>query len=160
MIKYLLYTKCNINFLHKPYLYSNRKKPYFKDCEYCFNISHSGRYIVCIVDKNDIGIDIEDISRLNMESDQIKKYDDVKLWTIKESIAKFADISLMVLLYPIKLEKCLNRFLPIKTISFTYKYKFYCTICTYINNEVRYLEIKKYSEYIEELKDMFNINLV
>ena len=39
-------------------------KPYFKNNDFGFNISHSGEYIVCVIstdEKQNLGIDIEEI---------------------------------------------------------------------------------------------------
>lgn len=42
-------------------------KPYLqKNCGYYFNVSHSGTYVVCAIDRTEIGIDIEIIKEKNL----------------------------------------------------------------------------------------------
>ena len=36
-------------------------KPYAENIDICFNISHSGNFVVCAADKKSIGVDIEEI---------------------------------------------------------------------------------------------------
>ena len=73
-------------------------KPYFEDGP-CFNISHSGRYVVMAVSDKEIGVDIEEIIEKNMdmllrifneaEAKMIKEHADFYyLWCAKESLIK------------------------------------------------------------------------
>lgn len=77
-------------------------KPYFNDNAFSFNISHSGKYIVCIIssdEKKNIGIDIEEIKPINLNDfssvlsprekaivDSDEKF--YTYWTRKEAIIK------------------------------------------------------------------------
>lgn len=88
-------------------LYGRHKKPYFSGGKpFFFNISHSGRYVVCAVSESPCGVDIEEIAsadRLLVESvcsDNEKKYllsftdgdydrEFFRLWTLKESYVKY-----------------------------------------------------------------------
>jgi len=77
-------------------------KPYFKDSNFGFNISHSGNYILCVIstdEKLNLGIDIEEIKPIALESfidvftDQekkeiIHKNNFYTFWTRKEAVAK------------------------------------------------------------------------
>lgn len=81
-------------------------KPFFKnEKNFHFNISHSGRWIICAIDNDPIGIDIEQISPIdlkiatkifsNKECKEILSKSDMegllyfyKIWTLKESYAK------------------------------------------------------------------------
>lgn len=80
-------------------IYNEYGKPYLKNNEICFNISHSGDYVVCAVSKNEIGVDIQEIRKVNdlivqkKYTKEEQKYvtDDVtftKVWTLKESYVK------------------------------------------------------------------------
>lgn len=88
------------------YDYNKYGKPFWKGSNhFFFNISHSGDWIVCIVDKFPVGIDIEQICPINIEivshffSDEevedlntrslVGKIDYFyDLWTLKESYIK------------------------------------------------------------------------
>ena len=75
------------------------------DLNLCFNISHSGDYVVCVIDKNPIGIDIEKIGSADFsvakrvfnkdEYDRIFEDESQKndmffqYWTLKESYSKY-----------------------------------------------------------------------
>ncbi|HHX18400.1 MAG TPA: 4'-phosphopantetheinyl transferase superfamily protein [Clostridium sp.] len=81
-------------------------KPYLKDHdEFHFNISHSGKWIVCVVSDKPVGIDVEKIKDLDIkiadrffskeevedlyktkESERLKYF--FELWTLKESYIK------------------------------------------------------------------------
>jgi 4'-phosphopantetheinyl transferase len=80
-------------------------KPY---CEFLddfhFNVSHSGDWVVCTIDKNPIGIDIEKISTIDLDISKNffsdKEHEDLMLsndpfdyfftlWSLKESYIKF-----------------------------------------------------------------------
>ncbi|WP_294373968.1 4'-phosphopantetheinyl transferase superfamily protein [uncultured Clostridium sp.] len=82
-------------------------KPYFRNADnFKFNISHSGRYVVCAVSEKEIGIDIqkhidldEGCSRLflskseveernHLDADSKKDYE-ITAWVYKESYSKF-----------------------------------------------------------------------
>lgn len=80
-------------------------KPYIESINnFHFNVSHSGDWIVCAIDKNPIGIDIEKISTIDLEISKNffsdKEHEDLllsndpydcffTLWSLKESYIKF-----------------------------------------------------------------------
>ena len=88
-----------INRLSKePLLFNDMGKPFFKDGP-CFNVSHSGQYIVMAVSNKDIGVDIEENKEKDMsslirifneaEAKMIKEHADFYyLWCAKESLIK------------------------------------------------------------------------
>lgn len=48
------------------YTYNSNGKPYIKDSDIYFNLSHSGDYVVCALSNNEIGIDIQKIEDINL----------------------------------------------------------------------------------------------
>lgn len=75
--------------------YNENGKPYFKNSNTYFSISHSGDYVICAISKNEIGIDIQKVkdmpkSKLIFSDKELKlsNLELVKLWSIKESIIK------------------------------------------------------------------------
>ena len=76
-------------------------KPYIKNSKLNFNISHSGNTVICVFSKQEIGVDIEEISETEFslfenifsfqEIAEIKSYGLNKFyefWTKKESVIK------------------------------------------------------------------------
>lgn len=81
------------------YSIGEHKKPYFKNSDIFFNLSHSGEYVAAAVSEKEIGIDIEKVHTVNhnitkrfftkKEAGYIKNNDDFfKLWVQKESFIK------------------------------------------------------------------------
>ena len=78
-------------------IYKDNQKPYIKNGP-SFNISHSGKYIVFVMDEDsDIGVDIEQIDErridsikyvLNEQDYAQSKEELFQLWTNKESLVK------------------------------------------------------------------------
>lgn len=80
-------------------------KPYLKEQNIFFNISHSGEYLICGVSEREVGVDIEKIGELAsleiadmffyeeekryLEKSKHKISDFYKIWTLKESYIKF-----------------------------------------------------------------------
>ena len=83
-------------------------KPYAKDLNVEFNISHSADMVVCVVDDNPVGVDIEKIRTIEniviayacnqTEKSKISNLSDKRysvffeIWTAKEAICKFEGI--------------------------------------------------------------------
>jgi 4'-phosphopantetheinyl transferase len=76
-------------------------KPYLKDSDLYFNISHSGNMVACVFSRQPIGLDIEQVKKIDInafesvfskaEMQKIREGGDKKfyeLWTIKEAVAK------------------------------------------------------------------------
>ncbi|MBR5223489.1 MAG: 4'-phosphopantetheinyl transferase superfamily protein [Clostridia bacterium] len=104
-------------------------KPYARDLNIEFNISHSGDMVVCAVDKTPIGIDIEEIRPIDLSiakrictdlelqyifgftpnNKDFKLTEDTEIlvrffeiWTAKEAYAKFIGKGLAIISEPIK----------------------------------------------------------
>lgn len=102
--KYLIFKLFGINFEKQTLNFNKFNKPFLKDYEKIyFNISHSGNFVACVINDNEIGVDIQKITKYN---DAVAKYifdkkeydslilsknkdlDFTKLWTKTESILK------------------------------------------------------------------------
>ena len=90
--------------------YEEYGKPFFKDHkDICFNLSHSGYGVICGIDNNAIGVDIQEIMHYDMGVGEMILSDDEKLylqsldnpdvgfteiWTLKESYVKMLGIGM------------------------------------------------------------------
>ncbi|MBR6568286.1 MAG: 4'-phosphopantetheinyl transferase superfamily protein [Clostridia bacterium] len=85
------------------YSYGENGKPYLKNEDIFFSISHSGKYVLCCVSDSEIGCDIEEIRDYNpkvgkrfftseeyelLSNKETEDINFAKLWTLKESILK------------------------------------------------------------------------
>ncbi|MDR3058737.1 MAG: 4'-phosphopantetheinyl transferase superfamily protein [Prevotella sp.] len=84
--------------------YNSYERPYFIYDQLDFNISHSGKYVICAIGENiRLGVDIEENNNINlkdfyniMSPDQWRRINNTdyplkefyKYWTIKESVIK------------------------------------------------------------------------
>ncbi|KUJ59138.1 hypothetical protein AR687_24660 [Flavobacteriaceae bacterium CRH] len=102
--------------------YNKYGKPYLElDLELDFNISHSGKYVICALAKDlRLGIDIEKIEELNVDSitgvltkkelfhiNSCKKKEKIfyDYWTKKESVVKAIGIGLSIPMEEIEIHK-------------------------------------------------------
>ena len=80
-------------------------KPFIAGEKIRFNISHSGKFVLCVVGDEQVGCDIEVVREYKpkvakrffteaeyklLESSESKSYDFTRLWTLKESVLKFS----------------------------------------------------------------------
>ena len=78
-------------------------KPYFKNSNIHFNYSHSKNYIACVISNYEVGIDIEEKSRI-ISDDISKKYlngvedynDRLIQWVKKEAYSKLKGLGLQI----------------------------------------------------------------
>ena len=105
LVRKVLIDELNLSNEEINFAVSEYGKPYcdFPD-DFHFNVSHSGNWVVCVVDKNPVGIDIEKISTIDLDISKNffsdKEHDDLMrssnpfehfftLWSLKESYIKF-----------------------------------------------------------------------
>ena len=93
--------------------YNNYGKPFLKNIQLYFSLSHSGRWVVCGWSSNEIGVDIEKIEKVDIdiakssfceaeyqyiksgeEYEQYKKF--IQIWTLKESYIKYVGQGLTI----------------------------------------------------------------
>ena len=56
----------NISYSNINYIYNEEGKPYIKDYNLYFNISHSHDYVITVISNKEIGVDIEKIRKTNI----------------------------------------------------------------------------------------------
>jgi 4'-phosphopantetheinyl transferase len=151
-------------------------KPYLENCEqFHFNLSHSGDWIVCVIDENPVGIDIEQIKPIDLKiskrffskeehtnlvnTKDTNKFDYFyTLWTLKESYIKAIGKGLSVPLnsFTFKLSSCNEIQVKVesKTIRNIYfkKYviedNYIMAVCAYNKKIPKYFTIKDNKEII------------
>ena len=94
--------------------YQDQGKPFLKDLPYHFNVSHSAGIVACVVEDEEIGIDLEKITKriiklkkkiTKIEINQQKAAEQLtKIWVLKEALVKYLGIGLTIPLKEIKIE--------------------------------------------------------
>ena len=64
--RYVILHTTGINLINIPYLVSEYGKPYFANIGVHINISHSGRWVICGIDNQEMGVDIEKITTIDL----------------------------------------------------------------------------------------------
>lgn len=116
-------------------------KPYFKDSNIYFNYSHSKNYIACAIGNCEVGIDIEETSRI-INDDIAKKYLDnakgnlkrIETWIKKEAYSKLKGLGLQINFQNIKLDNLKEKNLLIN------KKEYLCSIYSE-DNDIEFEEI-------------------
>ena len=120
---------CGVNFNDIYFNLSEHGKPYVRDLNIEFNISHSGNMVVCAVNKTPVGIDIEEIRPIDLSITKricteaelryifgyLPNEEDFKLtestetltrffeiWTAKEAYSKFVGKGLAIIDTPVQ----------------------------------------------------------
>lgn len=90
------------------YIFNSCKKPFIKDCDVNFNLSHSGDYAAAVFSRKPVGCDIQKICSFNgdipkrffteyeneyLNSSKDKTQCFFRIWTMKESAVKALGIS-------------------------------------------------------------------
>ena len=84
-------------------LINDNGKPYFKNSNIFFNYSHSKNYIACVISNYEVGIDIEEKTRVISDDISSKYLDGVEnnndrliLWVKKEAYSKLKGLGLQI----------------------------------------------------------------
>ncbi|MGN6712626.1 4'-phosphopantetheinyl transferase family protein [Anaerocolumna jejuensis] len=127
MIRYILMKKYQLNRKKAIFGITEYGKPYLKNREdVYFNISHSGSWVVCAIGEQPVGVDIEKISKVDLDiakrffttheynrivlcSTEDKQSEFFKLWTLKESYIKMIGKGLSIPLNSFELQSGKNR---------------------------------------------------
>lgn len=156
-------------------VYNEYGKPFLKNIQLYFNLSHSNKWVVCGWSNNEIGVDIEKIDKVNIdiakslfckdeydyiktgkEYEKYKKF--IQIWTLKESYIKYIGKGLTIPLNSFCVKKASNCFyiesdknvenVFLKQQKFSNDY--YLTECSMDESSMEVQEIT-----IEELVDVF-----
>ncbi|MBO1685685.1 MULTISPECIES: 4'-phosphopantetheinyl transferase family protein [Clostridium] len=112
-------------------------KPYLKDhTEFNFNISHSGDYVVCVIDSKPVGIDIEEIKHIDYKEISkcfftVREFDYIINQNLNIQLSKFYTIWTLKESYI----KCCGQGLSISLNSFSLDIDRYENAKVIINNE-------------------------
>lgn len=142
--------------------YNKYQKPYLKNNDIYFNISHSGEYVICAISKDEVGCDIEYIKDIDMKiankffyeneyktilnsNKQLETF--YRIWTLKESFMKNLGLGFNIELNsfeivlsnnPVVIQKINNNKYYFKEIDIK-NYK--CSICLLNDNDVIVKEV-------------------
>jgi len=99
--------------------YKKNSKPYLKDSNFYFNISHSGEYVICALANEEVGCDIEKkidrnfsslfleiYSSQDLENHGRSKDDFYKVWSVKEAYLKYLGQGLGIHMRSISVDLC------------------------------------------------------
>lgn len=97
---------------------SKNGKPYFNNSNIHFNYSHSKNYIACVISNYEVGIDIEEKTRVISDDVSNKYLDGVEdsedrliKWVEKESYSKLKGLGLQIGFNNIKIDSYCSNFL-------------------------------------------------
>lgn len=146
LLKYAL-SKAGYNICSPEFAYGENEKPYLKDSDIYFSISHSEDYAICAVSDAEIGCDIEKIKDVDLkiaekfftpsEYESILKEPDengrqdmfFRCWTLKESFMKATGLGMSLSLSDFEIVPQKN----ISVIQSVDSRKYYFTEYTQIN---------------------------
>jgi len=132
LARYIIINKLQIKNSNISFSKNNHGKPFLEyNPQFHFNLSHSGKWIVCGASTNPVGIDVEQIKPINLDiakrffskeeyNDLVKKDDNDKieyffdLWTLKESYLKNIGTGLSTSLSSFTIKKNHNSDIKIK----------------------------------------------
>lgn len=175
IMRYYLIKNLGINNSEIEIMYNEYGKPFLKNIDLYFSLSHSNKWVVCGWSNNEIGVDIEKIDKINLdiaktsfckseydyiksgeECEQYKKF--IQIWTLKESYIKYIGKGLTIPLNSFCIKKNADYFniesdgnienVFLKQLEFSNDY--YLTECSRDESRMEVQEIT-----IEELVNVF-----
>lgn len=168
LLKYALSNQGYINFKDElDYKFNSYGKPYLKNININFNLSHSGNYCVCVLDDSEIGVDVQlmediktDVAKrffhpneyeyLNLFKNNKQAF--YRLWTLKEAFIKCIGGGLNIALNSFEI-KISNKVDVIQKIN---KNKYYFREFDYDNHHIGICEMND-DDFELELVDLKNI---
>lgn len=137
--------------------YNQYQKPYLKNNEIYFNISHSGEYVICAISNDEVGCDIELIKDIDMKiankffndneykaiinsNSQLDTF--YRIWTLKESFMKNLGLGFNIELNSFEITLASNPMVNQNMNSNRYYFKeidinnYKCSICLLNDNDV------------------------
>ncbi|WP_106767079.1 4'-phosphopantetheinyl transferase family protein [Paenibacillus faecalis] len=95
------------------FVYNKFGKPFIDDCDIMFNLSHSGKWVVCVLGETCVGIDVEEITPIDfnickyvfseqeyqqylLQPQELQKNFFFDIWTLKESFVKALGLGLSI----------------------------------------------------------------
>ncbi|SHJ62966.1 4'-phosphopantetheinyl transferase [Clostridium cavendishii DSM 21758] len=171
LIRNSIIEECKLDNSNLSFQYSKYGKPYVKNINnFHFNISHSGKWVVCATDKREIGIDIEEVKPIDVNiakkifceeeymeilkndvKDRVAKFYDY--WTLKESFIKNIGEGLSFPLNSFYIRECNygmyttfleknNKQYFFKKYKLDYNYKMsVCSSCQYFIDEIKVYDV-------------------
>jgi len=102
LLRYAIKEKLNIDPAELIIEKDEHGKPFFRNCQVKFNLSHCDKYAVCAISPHKVGVDIEPIQ--NIEDKILFRFvgksaetalEKTLLWTTQESIGKMVGVGLL-----------------------------------------------------------------
>lgn len=145
----------NIENFDNDIIYNEKGKPFFKNSQIKFNISHSDNLVALAISEKDVGIDVEFIKPVNQKLfDKVfslkekqdfllsEKENFFKLWTLKESYIKLLGKGLSMGLKSFQIDKKTLKVLgDEKTNFYSVKRGEYYISCAYLTDEIEILTV-------------------
>lgn len=181
LVRYIIVKKMGIKNKKINFLCNYYGKPYLEEIDGIkFNISHSGKYVICAISEEDVGIDIEEIGKIDSsilelvlckeEEEEFLRAEDknrffYSIWTLKESFIKLIGKGLSIPLKSFAINGilsdeiyCIYKGEKFKFMQFNIDSKYKCSICFKdgnINKEIKIFNgshfLKKTQELMESL---------
>ncbi len=68
LLRYVMLLECDMDIDSLKRVYGAHGKPYFKEIDRCFNLSHTDTMVVCATGESEIGVDCQRITKVNINT--------------------------------------------------------------------------------------------